>query len=62
MIYGALPRVALCKHLHFTLIPPGDTPVESNDYVVKRDGTDCGHASLEMYRGEDGKFNLTRRS
>lgn len=54
-IWRATPGGTL-EHLHFTLIPPGETPVESNDYVVKRGSTDCGHATLQMYRGEDGQI------
>jgi hypothetical protein len=42
------------EHLHFDLISPSQTPVESNDYSVRSGNKSCGRVGLRLYRDNDG--------
>jgi hypothetical protein len=52
-IWRATPKGKL-EHLQFELVSPSSVPVESDNYLVLRDETDCGRLGFQIYRDGTG--------
>ena len=53
-VWRATPNGKL-EHLHYVLISPSSSPVESDHYVIERGSSRCGLAGLRFYTDNSGR-------